>query len=169
MRRARSWHCSSVVEIERTGDTYVARDGARQVWTVELRLDLNGSPFREEKVWPAAEVVAIGGGDAVHFLALETGASRRTLVLEGDRFGGFGEARDVLYVLGWRHVVAVACDLATRWVSHDVAIDGIVWRGVEADRIQLSAEMDPPGGWVDVELDAATGRELSRSNPHPCA
>ena len=52
--------------------------------------------------------------------------------------------------------------LAVRWVSRDVAIDGLTWTGRDGDRIQLSAEMDPPGGWVDVELDALTGRELSR-------
>jgi hypothetical protein len=46
------------------------------------------------------------------------------------------------------------------WVSENVAIDGITWRGQVGDRIQLSAEMDPPGGWVDVELDATTGRML---------
>ena len=156
-----------IIGIERTGDTYVARDAEKIAWTVELRLDMSGTPFREEIVWPAASVVAIGGGNAVHFLSAETGAVVNTLSLAGDLFGHFGPSDGYeLYILGWRRVVAVDRALAVRWVSKDVAVDGITWGGSGGDRIQLSAEMDPPGGWVDVELDAATGREIARGDRH---
>jgi hypothetical protein len=156
---------TEVVQIERNGERYIARDGERVVWSIELHLNMNGSSFREEIMWPAASVVAIGGGDAVHLVAVDSGTIARTISLGRDLFGHFGEARDdVLYILGWRNVVAVDRDVV-RWVSHDVAVDGITWRGLDGDRIMLSAEMDPPGGWVDVELDAATGREVMRSQP----
>jgi hypothetical protein len=146
------------MKIERTGDTYVARDERGLIWTIELALDMNGSPFREEVWWPAASLVAIGGGAFVHFLSADTGALVKTLSLDGDLFGHFGPADDeVFYILGWRDVTAVDKTFAVRRVSRDVAVDGIVWVGKEGDRIALSAEMDPPGGWIDVVLDGKTG------------
>lgn len=153
------------IKIERIADTYVAHDASGEtVWSVELRLDTSGTPFREEVVWPAASVVAIAGGPTVHFLSPDSGAVLRSLSLDDDLFGHFGPAdRDVMYVLGWRNVIAVDRTLAVRWVSRDVAVDGITWKGESRNRIQLSAEINPPGGWVDVELDAVTGRELART------
>jgi hypothetical protein len=153
-----------ILSIERTGETYVARDADGIAWSVELRLDMSGTPFREEVVWPAASAVVIAGGGAVHFLSAESGAVMKTLALDGDLFGHFGPTdADVLFVLGWRDVVAVDNTLAVRWVSKGVAVDGITWRGQDGDHIQLSAEMDPPGGWVDVELDAKTGAAIVRA------
>jgi hypothetical protein len=73
----------------------------------------------------------------------------------------------VLYILGWRNVIAIDRTLTVRWISENVAIDGIMWRGQDGDRILLSVEMDPPGGWVDVELDATTGRLRSGSEQPP--
>lgn len=152
------------VSIERRGDIYVARDAnGETVWSVELPLDMTGTVFREEFLWKAGPVVVIAGGPTVHFLAPESGATLKTLSLDDDLFGHCGPTDDdVLYILGWRHVIAVDKTLAVQWVSRDVAIDGLTWTGRDGDRVQLSAEMDPPGGWVDVELDALTGRELSR-------
>ena len=124
---------------------------------------MTGTLFREEILWPAAGVVVIAGGPAVHFLSPESGVILKTLSLDDDLFGHCGPTDDdVLYILGWQHVIALDKTLAVRWVSRDVAIDGLTWTGRDGDRIQLSAEMDPPGGWVDVELDAITGRETSR-------
>jgi hypothetical protein len=136
---------------------------ARQIEVYFLRApDDSGNPFCEVVTWPAASVLAIGAGDVVSFLGSDAAAPTRQLPLGDDFFGHFGIGDGLLYVLGWRHVVAVGPDLAVRWVARDVAIDGIVWQGCDGDRVKVSAEMDPPGGWVDVVLDAATGRELGR-------
>jgi hypothetical protein len=156
-----------IVRISRDGDTYVGLTETSVGWTVEISLGPNGTPFREEVVWPAASVVAIGGGTTIHFLAAQSGAIVSSLSLGDDVFGHFGPADgELLCVLGWRDVVAVDKTLAVRWISKHVAVDGIIWKSRHDERIQLSAEMDPPGGWVDVELDAITGRELSRAR-HP--
>ena len=142
---------SSAMSVEREGDTYVARNEAGVLWRVELRLDMTATPFREEIVWTAASVIAVGGGRDVHFLAAESGKVVRTLALDHDLFGHFGPAdSDVLYVLGWQHVVALDRTLEVRWISRDVAVDGIVYVGNERGRLQLSAQLDPPDGWVDV-------------------
>jgi len=111
--------------IERDGDTYVARDESGVAWSVELRLDMSGTSFREEVLWPAASVVAVAGGNAVHFLAAESGAIVSSLSLGNDLFGHFGGADgEMLYVLGWRNVIAVDNTLAVRWVCHDVLSTG---------------------------------------------
>jgi hypothetical protein len=155
-----------IVSIERNGDTYVARNEAGVAWSIDLRLDMSGTPFRDEVLWPAASFVVIAGGPHVHFVSPETGTIVKTLSLDDDLFGHFGPTDcDVLHILGWRNVIAVDKTLAVRWVSRDIAVDGITWTSRDGDRIQLSAEMDPPGGWVDVELDAITGREISRGRP----
>ena len=46
--------------------------------------------------------------------------------------------------------------------SEVVAVDGIVFGEICDNTIIVSAEMDPPGGWVDVALDLLTGAELWR-------
>jgi len=70
-----------------------------------------------------------------------------------------------LGLLGWRAVHAPARELSVRWVARDVAVDGLVFGDLTAGGVRLSAEMDPPGGWVDVGLDLRTGRELWRGAP----
>lgn len=152
-----------MISVERDGDfAAVMRDG-RVVW----RLDRCCNPFVEAVVWPAAGVVAIGAGACVQFVDEANERVVKTIELgpgdEGDWFGHFGEeVGDTLYVLGWANVTAIDRRLAVTWVSRDVAIDGITWRGCAGGRVLVSAEMDPPGGWIDVDLDAETGRELSR-------
>lgn len=117
--------------------------------------------FCERIFWEAAEVLAIGFEHTVELVDPDSGDLVRAISLGNDMFGHFGPADgDVLYVLGWRDVVAIERTFDVKWRSMNVAVDGITWRGRDADRIQLSAEMDPPGGWVDVELDADTGRRL---------
>jgi hypothetical protein len=120
-------------------------------------------PFREEAIWPAAQVAVIGGGGIVHFLDLETGASRHQLELPC-RFGHLALADDTLFILGWTDLIAIERTLDTRWWARDVAVDGIVFDSVTGPFVRIAAEMDPPGGWFDVTLDAATGREIAR---HP--
>lgn len=116
------------------------------------------NPFRETLIWKRAGLAVSGADDEVLFLDLVTHELRGRLTLEGDWFGSFGQDPDeALHVLGWRHVVAVRPDLSVAWISRWIAVDGIVWQKHEAGRIYLSAEHDPPGGWLDVVLDDQTG------------
>ena len=156
-----------MTSIERDADIYIARDDRGAIlWSIEISLDMSGTPFREEVVWPAASAVVVAGGPTVHFLSVASGELLKTLPLDDDYFGNFGPTDgDVLHILGWRHVTAVDATLAIRGVSRDVAVDGITGGDLHGDRIHISAEMDPPGGWVEVELDALSGRELRRGLP----
>jgi hypothetical protein len=141
-------------------------EGEHALWTLELPEHTRGNPFRDARCWTAASVVAVGAGQRVDFHAIATGAKVASIALgAGEGGDGFGQLAfgvdDTLYVLGWRDVTAVAPSLAVRWVARDVAVDGIVWRDQQGPHLLLSAEMDPPGGWVDVILDVATGRRIT--------
>ncbi len=159
--------------IERRGDDYLAIDtdvingdgDGTVVWTAHLPIDPDGSPFREQLVWPQTGVVAIGAGRWVHLLAIADGSIAASFSLASDRFGHLALDDDgaTLYILGWCRVIAIARHHEVRWESPEIAVDGIVWRGRDRDRLRVAAEMDPPGGWVDVELDAATGAEVARA------
>jgi hypothetical protein len=70
--------------------------------------------------------------------------------------------QEMLFILGCSDVLAYGPSLRPHWRAEDVAVDGITFRGVEGTAVLVSAEMDPPGGWFDVELELATGREISR-------
>lgn len=109
----------------------------------------------------------IGAGACAQFVDEESERVVKTIELgpgdEGDWFGHFGEdIGDTLFVLGWQNVTAIDARLAVKWVSRNVAIDGITGGRVESGRLFVSAEMDPPGGWVDVELDVVNGRQWRR-------
>ncbi len=144
----------------------VCADGSTR-WEVQVDLGSGeASPFREEAPWADAGVAAIGGKGMVVLLDLATGAERARLHIPS--YFGHLSVQTVagaqwLFVLGWRDVHAYGPDLTERWVSRDVAVDGVTGGQVKDGVLHVQAEMDPPGGWVAVELDVQTGRELRRA------
>jgi hypothetical protein len=152
-------------EVPREGYEARRHDGS-SIWRVDV--DLGGtspSPFREEAIWAEAGAVAIGGKSVVVLLELSSGAELRRIDVPS-HFGHVAVQRvngeEWLFVLGWRDVHAFAPNLAEQWVRRGLAVDGISGGTVEGHVLHLSAEMDPPGGWFDVQLDVCTGRELVR-------
>jgi hypothetical protein len=162
-------HGLAGASVDRFDDAYVlVRDGAPQ-WQVAVCWGENRHyPFRAELVWETAGVVVIGGGTHVYFL--DAGTATETARLEIPC--GFGHLeldpgepparQEALYVLGWTDIVAVERTLATRWWARDVAVDGVVFVSAAQSKLTFSVEMDPPGGWFQIELDATTGNELAR-------
>lgn len=148
-------------------DAYVLLRDGTPIWQVVTSWSEH-NPFREELIWESRGLAVIGGGAAVHFLDLETGAPRFRLeipCLFCDL--ALDEAApdvrpEALYVLGWTDIVAIEPTLAVRWWARDVAVDGIVFCEPAGGVLRFHAEMDPPGGWFEVEVDVLTGRELSR-------
>lgn len=72
-------------------------------------------------------------------------------------FGYFVEGKECVYILGCENVIAINKDNSIIWKSDYIAVDGIVLNGIEDDVMSVSCEMDPPGGWVDREIDLLTG------------
>ncbi len=161
------------LDVARANITLRDDEGATR-W--EMPLDaalLERACFRETFVWVPAAVACVGAGEIVRFYDLKSGAPRGELRLQDlhpsgfSLFGHFGETtlRDgtpLLLVLTYTDAIAVDASLAVRWEARDLAIDGLCFEAAADDRITLSAEMDPPGGWVEVVVDASTGRELAR-------
>lgn len=155
---------------------YVLQRGEAALWSVGIDFsEASHVPFREELVWERAGVAALGGGDEVYVLDLETGALRARWSVPS-LFGHLalasfpasnGGTEELLLLLGWTDVHAMDERLQTRWVARHIAVDGIVFQEVRRGTLVLSAEMDPPGGWEDVALDSATGVTLWRGvDPH---
>lgn len=148
------------------GPVYQARRGDELVWSVGIDFGQYSSmPFREQCVWEAAGVVVLGGGNVVYILDAANGQLRRTIPVSS-YFGHLelvrsstplGGEEELLFVLGCSDVHAIDATLETRWVARNIAIDGLVFVELRGTTIIVSAEMDPPGGWIDVALDLATG------------
>ncbi|MDI1443516.1 hypothetical protein [Polyangium sp. 6x1] len=158
------------------GPVYVFARENEILWSVGIDFgEASHVPFRAELVWESVGVVVLGGGDIVYILDIRTGDVRATLAVPS-HFGhlalapvpapGGGE-EEFLFLLGWTDVHAVDRRLELRWAARDVAVDGIVFREIRGDALIVSAEMDPPGGWVEVALDIRTGAELSRGSESP--
>ena len=155
---------------EASRDTYTLQSEGTALWQIDVDWGEHAHvPFREQLVWESAGVAVLGGGAAVYFLDLATGAVRSRLDLPC-RFGHLaldpGEQHlrgEQLYVMGWTDIAAVAPSLEVRWWLRAVAVDGIVFREASGPLVGFGVEMDPPGGWFDIEVDARTGRELART------
>lgn len=158
-------------------------DGARLVllgedgearWSARLEASTRQDAcFREAFLWRPGGVACVGAGEHVWLFDLVSGVPR--LHLDVDRsgssfFGHFGHATlgdgtELLVVLTYTDVIAIDASLSIRWTARNVAIDGITGADGcrDGDLLVVHAEMDPPGGWFEVTLDARTGRELART------
>ena len=72
-------------------------------------------------------------------------------------FGYFYINNDELYVLGCCNVTALDKDINIKWKSPNIAVDGILFNDVINDIMHIQCEMDPPGGWVERQIDLRTG------------
>lgn len=147
--------------------------GEIERWQVAVDRDdaASWNPFREALAWPLADRVIVGAGQHIHVLHLPNGELDTTWPLAPDLFGHLALAEvtpgttstELLLVLGWTGVRAYGPELRLRWHTRDLAVDGITFDHAHGSRIHLHAEMDPPGGWFAVTLDATTGEELVRT------
>jgi hypothetical protein len=150
-------------------EVFVAFDENGLRWQALVAWGDSAQPsFRAEVVWESAGVAAIGGGRTVYFAELATGALRRELALE-DFFGGLavdegddGARPNSLYVCGYSDLLAIEPSLDVRWRLRQLAVDGILFHDTSGTQLHVDIELDPPGGWFEVTLDARTGAELSR-------
>jgi hypothetical protein len=146
-------------------------------WTTRIDAHaIRDACFREAFIWLPGGVACVGAAEHVWFFNLESGAACGHIELKTfdpwgfATFGHFGHATlsngtSLLIVMTYAHVIAVDATLSVFWIAKDVAVDGI--RGAdgcsEPDQLTVDAEMDPPGGWFRVLIDARDGREIARS------
>ncbi len=159
-----------------TAQLALVADDGQVVWTTGVDASaIAGAAFCETFLWRPGGVVCLGAAEHLWFFDAASGAPRLRLdlgALHGAHFsfGHFGHATlrdgsELLIVLGATDVLAFETSLALCWAARGVAVDGITGAdGCTGDDLLLvHAEMDPPGGWFEVTLDARTGQELRRT------
>lgn len=157
----------------RRGSAYVIRHNDDPVWSAGIDFgEASHVPFREELFWESTRTIIIGGGNVVYAFDVD-GGELQTSICVPSLFGHLalitiptasGTLEEVLLIMGWTDVHVVDSDFKTRWVARDVAIDGIVFSEIRDNVIIVSAEIDPPGEWVEVALDVFTGVVLWRKS-----
>jgi hypothetical protein len=152
-------------------------DDGEARWSIGVDASaLERACFREAFLWQRGGVACVGAAEHVWLFDLASGAPRLHLDRSGlhsaasSLFGHFGQATlrdgtELLVVLGHTDLTAIDASLSIRWMARDVAVDGITGADgcSDGDTLIVQAEMDPPGGWFEVTLDARTGRELRRT------
>ena len=76
-------------------------------------------------------------------------------------FGEFVKNQDCLYIIGCENIIAIDIDSNFVWKSDYIAVDGIECKGIEGQIMDISCEMDPPGGWEDMKIDLLTGKIIN--------
>lgn len=45
-----------------------------------------------------------------------------------------------------------------KWISENIAIDGVTFYKTEGDTMVVSCEMDPPDGWITKRISLSDGK-----------
>lgn len=133
----------------------VYKDGVPFLEVTAPRCDWN--PFNTAYIF--INYLCIGLGENVYFISVETGGVKKTNV--SPYFGSFYKYKERLYIASGEHLYCFdyACELV--WFSESIAVDGITIINITENGIEVSCEMDPPGGWVHRTLSLEDGRQIS--------
>lgn len=113
-------------------------------------------PFNEFMVWHG--FFCFGAGDKIITASLETQEQKRYAVRS--YFGHFYPCRDILFAASAEGLLAFDEKMELLWRNEKLAVDGVTFGGISGNVVDISCEMDPPGGWVDRRLDIRSGKEL---------
>lgn len=124
----------------------VLEQGGIPVSVLILYAPYHCSPFREVTIF--SDFVAIGYEDRFCLYDYVSGNTR--LELEQDSyFGHLYIDRGELFVCSATGITAIDNTGSILWDSPELAVDGVIIHDFNNDILRISAEMDPPGGWVD--------------------
>lgn len=124
-----------------------------------LRVEVNDdgwNPFNEWVFWHGS--FCLGTGSDIIAVDLDTLEYKRYSV--NMYFGYFLEYNDMLLAASASGVLAFDKNMNLLWRNENLAVDGVTFGGVSENVLEISCELDPPGGWVDKRLDIRTGEEL---------
>ncbi len=63
-----------------------------------------------------------------------------------------------LYVLGMNNITAFDSCMNEKWISENIAIDGVTFNKTEGYTMVVSCEMDPPDGWITKRISLSDGK-----------
>ncbi|WP_270814620.1 hypothetical protein [Hungatella effluvii] len=146
----------SISNVINTDNAYtVYKEGIPFLEVMVPRCDWN--PFNTAYIFMS--YLCIGLGENVYFISVETGEVKRACVPL--YFGYFCKYKERLYVASGEKLYCFnyACELV--WISGSIAVDGITIINITDNGIEVSCEMDPPGGWVNRILSLEDGQQIS--------
>ena len=138
-----------------SGKFYTVRTSGRDLLRVEVDND-DRNPFNDGVVWRG--YFCLGTGGVIIAVDLTTLEYKRYSV--DWYFGSFLEREETLFAASAAGVLAFDKNMDLLWRNESLAVDGVTFGGVCGGVLEISCELDPPGGWVDKRLDIQTGREL---------
>lgn len=138
-----------------SGKHYAVRADGRVLLRVEVDND-EWNPFNCGIVWRG--YFCLGTGGEIIAVDLATLEYKRYSVEW--YFGYFLEHGETLFAASAAGVLAFDTKMDLLWRNESLAVDGVTFGGVSGNVLEISCELDPPGGWVDKRLDILTGREL---------
>lgn len=135
---------------------YVYRDDIPYV-SVEVNMLEGGEHFTDSYI--LGDYLLIGnyyeGVFAVNLIDFEL----KEIKVDG-YFGYFVPGIECVYILGCENIISIGKDGNIIWISDNLAVDGIVLGRIEGNTMNVSCEMDPPGGWVDKKINLLTGKTV---------
>lgn len=137
------------------GKFYTVQIDGRNFLRVEVNDD-SWNPFNEWVFWHGS--FCLGTGDEVIAVDPVTFEHKRYPV--DMYFGYFLEHEEMLFAASAAGVLAFDKNMDLLWRNENLAVDGVCFGGVCENVLEISCELDPPGGWVDKRLDIRTGKEL---------
>lgn len=138
-----------------SGKFYALRLHGRNILRVEVNSD-DWNPFNSGAVWE--RFFCLGTGSEIFIVDLNT-FDYRQIKVDG-YFGYFFQYGDMMFMASASGVLAFDTEMNLLWQNESIAVDGVLFHGVEDGALCVSCELDPPGGWVDKRLDIATGKLL---------
>lgn len=120
---------------------------------VKIYLDYQTS-FTKAVVWN--NYIAIGFSESFFLIDLENHSCSNTL-LDG-YFGYIYPYDNFLLVATQTNLVCINKQGSQLWITETLGIDGVIVNNFDGVNIYGSGEYDPPGGWVDFEINFRDGK-----------
>ncbi len=116
-----------------------------------------------ESIKVLEDTVVVGFGECIFFVDVEN-ATFKAKRMDG-YFGAlytpdeFGLPEDAFHILAASasHLYHFRKNSEEIWRSSELGIDGVVVNDVISNRIRISGEWDPPGGWEEAEINLVDG------------
>lgn len=138
-----------------SGKHYAVRVDGRDHLRVEVDDD-EWNPFNDGIIWRG--YFCLGTGSEIIAVDLETLEYKRYSV--DWYFGRFLEYEEILFAASAAGVLVFDKNMDLLWRNEGLAVDGVTFGGVSGNVLEISCELDPPGGRVKKRLDIQTGKEL---------
>ena len=101
----------------------------------------------------------IGCGDVVYFVNLDDLTVKE--VAQDMYFGYFYEYHNRLFIASGTSLSCYDENCNMIWKTDMIAVDGVIVNEIDEEKIEVSCEMDPPGGWCEKVISYESGKEIS--------